>query len=86
MALGFLSAQAMSSEAERVLSQAKHTISDARCRLGAAIIEATECDRRWMRVGLGTTIRALSSYLTEHGIKEGMLWGPQGRPQGILDP
>ena len=76
----------MSSETERVFSQAKHTISDTRCRLGAAIIEATECDRHWMRAGLGTTVGALSSYLTEYGIKEGTLWGPQGRPHGILDP
>jgi hypothetical protein len=76
----------MSSETERVFSQAKHTISDTRCRLGAAIIDAIECDRHWMRAGLGTTVGALSSSLTEYGIKEGTLLGAQGRPQGILEP
>jgi hypothetical protein len=76
MAFGFLSVQALSPETEQVFSQTKHTISDAHCRLGAAIIEAIECDRHWMRAGLGTTIRALSSYLTEYVIKEGTLWGP----------
>jgi len=38
-----------------------------------------------MRAGLGTPVGALSSYLTECGIKEGTLWGPQGRPQAILE-
>jgi hypothetical protein len=76
----------MLSETDRVFSQAKYTISDARCRLSAAIIEATERDRYWMRAGLGTPVGALSSYLTECGIKEGTLWGPQGRPQATLDP
>jgi hypothetical protein len=70
----------MSPETERVFSQAKHTIPDTCCRLSAAIIDATDYDRHWMRAGLGTTVGALSSYLTEYGIKEGTLWGPQGRP------
>ena len=45
MIFDFLSVPAMSSETKRVFGQAKHTIPDTRCRLGAAIIEATECDR-----------------------------------------
>jgi len=69
MAFDFLSIPAMSSKTQRVFSQAKHTISDTRCRLGAVIIETTECDRQLMRTGLGTTVGALSSHLIEYGIK-----------------
>ena len=76
MTFDFLSIPAMSSETEGVFSQTKHTIPDTRCRLGAAITKATECERHWMRARLGTTVGALSSYLTEYGIKEGTLWGP----------
>jgi hAT family C-terminal dimerisation region len=46
MAFDFLSTPAMSSETERVFSQTKHTISDTRGRLGPAIVEAIECERR----------------------------------------
>jgi hypothetical protein len=28
-----------------------------------------------MQAGLGTMVKALSSYLTEYGMKEGTLWG-----------
>jgi hypothetical protein len=59
MTFDFLSVPAMSSETKRVFSQARHTIPDTRCRLGAAIIEATECDRPWMRAGLGTISRSV---------------------------
>jgi hypothetical protein len=38
-----------------------------------------------MRAGLGTTVGALSDYLTETGIKEETLLGPQGRPNGVQD-
>ena len=83
MAFDFLSISAMSSKTERVFSQAKHTISDTRCRLGAVIMEAIEYDRHWMRTRLGATVGALSRYLTEYSIKKGTLWAPQGR---ILEP
>jgi hypothetical protein len=36
-------------------------------RLGAPVIEAIKCQRHWMRVGLGITIRALSDYLIDQG-------------------
>jgi hypothetical protein len=41
------------------------------------VVEAIECQRHWMRAGLGTTIGALPDYLTETGIKEEALWGLQ---------
>ena len=53
MAFDFLPIPAMSSECERVFSDTKHTISDDRCRLGAAIVEDIECegalDASWAR-------------------------------------
>jgi hypothetical protein len=44
-----LSIPAMSAETERVFSDTKHIISDTRYRLGAGIIEALECQNRWIR-------------------------------------
>jgi hypothetical protein len=34
---------------------------------------------------LGVTVGALFRYLTEQGVREGPLWGPQGRPQDVED-
>jgi hypothetical protein len=48
MALDMASIPAMSSECERVFSQAKLLITGQRHRLQADIIEATQCLRMWM--------------------------------------
>jgi hypothetical protein len=47
MALNLLSIPAMSSDCERVFSQAKLMITGQRHRLKADIIEATQCLRAW---------------------------------------
>jgi hypothetical protein len=47
-----LSIPAMSAETERVFSDTKHIISDTRYRLGPGIIEALECQNRWMRADI----------------------------------
>ena len=49
MAIDILSIPAMSAEAERVFSGARRTISWTRCRLGATVIEQTECLKSWIR-------------------------------------
>ena len=85
MAFDYLSIPAMSSECERVFSGTKHTISDTRCRLGADIIEAIECEGRWIRAGIGDTVGPLFRYMTEQGLMEEALWGPEGRPQDVED-
>jgi hypothetical protein len=85
MAFDYLSIPAMSSECERVFSGTKHTISDTRCRLGADIIEAIECEGRWIRAGIGDTVGPLFRYMTEQGLREEALWGPEGRPQDVED-
>jgi hypothetical protein len=47
MALDMVSISAMSSDCERVFSQAKLMITGPRHRLEADIIEATQCLRMW---------------------------------------
>jgi hAT family C-terminal dimerisation region len=49
MAIDILSIPAMSAEAERVFSGARRTISWTRCRLGATVVEQTECLKSWIR-------------------------------------
>ena len=49
MAIDILSIPAMSAEAERVFSGARRTISWSRCRLGATVVEQTECLKSWVR-------------------------------------
>jgi len=49
MAINILSIPAMSAEAERVFSGARRTISWSRCRLGATVVEQTECLKSWVR-------------------------------------
>ena len=39
----------MSAKAERVFSGARRTISWSRCRLGATVVEQTECLKSWVR-------------------------------------
>ena len=52
MAFDLYSIPAMSSECERVFSQTKKLITDERNNLGAAIIEAEECQKQWLRHGV----------------------------------
>ena len=48
MGLDMVSIPAMSSECERVFSQAKLLITSQRHRLSADVIEATQCLRMWL--------------------------------------
>jgi hypothetical protein len=50
MAIDVLSIPPMSAESERVFSGARRTISWERHRLGAEVIERTECIKSWLRV------------------------------------
>lgn len=52
MAFDLFSIPAMSSECERVFSQSKRLITEERNRLGAATIEADECQKNWLLRGL----------------------------------
>ena len=52
MVIDLFSAPAMSSECERVFSQAKKLITDERSHFSAATIEADECLKNWLRNGL----------------------------------
>ena len=54
MAIDIFSIPAMSSEAERVFSGTKHTISDERASLHIITIEALESLKSWFRAGLFT--------------------------------
>ena len=51
MAINLLSIPAMSSEAERVFSLTKKTISQGRWSLRPNTIEALECLKSWFRAG-----------------------------------
>ena len=42
----------MSAESERIFSGARRTITWTRCRLGAKMVEQTECLKHWVRSGL----------------------------------
>ncbi len=52
MAIDILSIPAMSDEPERVFSGARRTISWDRMRLGASMIERTQCLKSWIAAGL----------------------------------
>ena len=52
MALDYLTIPAMSTESERVISAAKITLTDRRCRMGDDAIAALECLKSWQRDGL----------------------------------
>ena len=54
MAIDIFSIPAMSSEAERALSGAKHTISDERAYLHIDTIQALECLKSWFRADIFT--------------------------------
>lgn len=50
MAIDVLSIPAMSAESERVFSGARRTITWERHKLGADVVERTECIKSWLRV------------------------------------
>jgi len=52
MALAYLTVPAISAEPERVVSGAKITMSDRRCRMGDDAVEAVDCRKSWQRDGL----------------------------------
>ena len=54
MAIDIFSISAMSPEAERVFSGAKHTISDERASLHIDTIQALECLKSWFRADIFT--------------------------------
>ena len=53
----------MSSECERVFSQAKKMITDERNRLNADIIEVQECCKSWSTKGLTSKIATTAALL-----------------------
>ena len=50
IAIDYLSIPAMSSEAERLFSSAKITLTDRRNRLGVDLLEALECLKSWLKI------------------------------------
>ena len=52
MAMDLFSIPAMSSECERVFSQAKKLITDERNRLGHSTVQGDECQKQWLKTGL----------------------------------
>jgi hypothetical protein len=52
MAYDLLSIPAMSSETERIFSDSKLYLSPQRCRMGAELLEALECENKWIKAGI----------------------------------
>jgi len=52
MAIDILSIPAMSAESERVFSGARRTITWERHRLGAEVVEQSECLKSWIRLAI----------------------------------
>ena len=69
MGLELATIPVMSTEAERIFSGSKLTISDQRSRLGDDIIEALECLKSWAReeviFGAGTEVGQVGEMLEE---------------------
>jgi len=69
MGLELATIPVMSTEAERIFSGSKLTISDQRSRLGDDIIEALECLKSWARgeviFGAGTEIGQVEKMLED---------------------
>jgi hypothetical protein len=60
MAITIFTIAPMSAGPERVFSGAKHTIAPERVRLGAAVVEMTECLKSWIRISPGRQQASLS--------------------------
>jgi hypothetical protein len=60
MAITIFTIAPMSAGPERVFSGAKHTIAPERVRLGAAMVEMTECLKSWVRISPGRQQAPLS--------------------------
>src|SRR5271156_4171809 len=52
MAYDLLSIPAMSAETERVFSDTQIYLSQRRRRMGADVLEALECENRWIKAGI----------------------------------
>ena len=67
MAIELATIPAMSTEAERIFSGGKHTISEQKFRLGDDIIEALKCLKFWYREGIvfgeGSDVRIVEKIL-----------------------
>jgi len=72
MAIDILSIPAMSAKSERVFSGARQTISWQRSRLGAEVVEQTECLKSWIRqvvkAGSFITINVAAEVLDIEGL------------------
>ena len=64
----------MSSDPERVFSEAKLTVSDQRNRLKGETIELLECSMSWFRLGIFTEedLHAVVNDLGEDGVAEAL--------------
>ena len=73
MALELATIPAMSTEAGRIFSGGKHTISEQRFRLADDLIEALECLKSWTREGIvfgeGSDIRTAEKMLADLQIR-----------------
>lgn len=85
MAIDIYSIPAMSSEPERVFSQAKRTISDHKASLKAETIELLECMKSWFRLGIFTQedLNAIINTMEEGASLDGLdgleVWTDYGR-------
>ena len=56
----------MSAGPERVFSGAKHTLATGRIRLGAEMLEMTECLKSWVSIAPGRRRAPLSGVFANH--------------------
>jgi predicted transport protein len=70
MAIDILSIPSMSAESERVFSGARRTITWERHRLGADVVEQSECLKSWIKL-LMKDGEAMSSKLAREVLKAG---------------
>jgi len=66
MAITIFTISPMSAGPERVFSGARHTIAPKRIRLGAGIVEMTECLKSWIRISEGRQQAPLSGIFREN--------------------
>lgn len=68
-AYDLLSIPSMSAEDERVFSETGQYISDNRYSLGADIVEALECNNRWIKAGICLSILQSTNQSIESSIE-----------------
>jgi hAT family protein len=66
MAITIFTISPMSAGPERVFSGARHTIAPERIRLGAGMVEMTECLKSWIRISEGRQQAPLSGVFREN--------------------